>query len=75
MVVGAILSFAVAPNLGAGVVDLVLIGYILMGAGALVTIIGVALLSKKRKTVSTTIQENDPATTQRVTQQETQSTL
>ena len=75
MALGAILSFAVAPTLGAGVIDLVLVGYILIGAGAVVTIIGLALLMKKRKTSTTIVEGRDPASNQRVTQQETATNL
>jgi hypothetical protein len=75
MALGAILSFAVAPTLGAGVIDLVLVGYILIGAGAVVTIIGLALLMKKRKTSTTIVEGRDPASNQHVTQQETATNL
>ena len=50
-VIGAILTFAV--NLEAGVVNLDLIGYILMGAGFVVFVIGLALMMRKRQSVTT----------------------
>lgn len=50
---GAILSFAIDPSLGGGIVDLSLIGYILIAAGIVVTLIGVIFLFKKRTTTST----------------------
>ena len=50
-VIGAILTFAV--NLEAEVVNLELIGYILMGAGFVVFVIGLALMMRKRQSVTT----------------------
>lgn len=47
-VIGAVVAFALDSGLGGGVVDLTLIGYLLMGAGALVTLIGAVFLFKKR---------------------------
>ena len=72
---GAILSFAVAPNLGGGFIDLTLIGYILMGAGALVLVIGLVLLSRKNKTTSTVVEGTDPANNQTVVKRETESNI
>ena len=46
VIVGAILAFAVDITVPG--VDLQLVGYILMGGGALVIIIGVALLARRR---------------------------
>ena len=50
-VVGAILTFAV--NVTVDWVNLDLIGYLLMGAGVVITIIGVALLARSRRAVTT----------------------
>jgi hypothetical protein len=51
IVVGAILAFAIQlPN---SVVSLPLIGYILMAGGAVVLIIGIVLLTRKRQSVTT----------------------
>ena len=50
-VIGAILTFAV--NLEAEVVNLDLIGYILMGAGFVVFVIGLALMMRKLQSVTT----------------------
>lgn len=50
-VIGAILTFAV--NLEAEVVNLDLIGYILMGAGLVVFVIGLVLMMRKRQSVTT----------------------
>ncbi len=52
VVVGAILVYAL--NITVDWVDLDLVGYILMGAGAVVIIIGIVLLTRKRTSVSTT---------------------
>jgi hypothetical protein len=50
-VVGAILTFAV--NVSVDWVNLDLVGYLLMGAGVVITIIGVALLVRRRSAVTT----------------------
>ena len=49
--IGAILRFAV--NLQNTVVDLDLVGNILMGAGAVVFLIGLVLMLRKRQSVTT----------------------
>ncbi|MDI9892194.1 DUF6458 family protein [Microbacterium sp. NPDC016588] len=52
IVIGAILAFAVdLPN---DYVDLTTIGYIMMGAGAVVFIIGLVLLVRRRQTDTVT---------------------
>lgn len=51
LVVGAILTFAL--NIQADWIDLDLVGYLLMGAGLVVTIIGIVLMMRKRQTVVT----------------------
>lgn len=48
LVVGAILSFAVADRIEG--VDLVIIGYILMGAGALSLIVGLIMQRQRANT-------------------------
>lgn len=55
IVIGAVLTFALNGDLGAGVIDLTLVGYILMAAGLVVTLVGMVVLFKKRKTVSSTV--------------------
>lgn len=66
IVIGAILTFALNGDLGGGIVDLTLIGYILMGAGVIVTLIGAIFTIRKRKTVtSTTVQGPDGLTATR----------
>ena len=64
-VVGAILAFAV--DLTVPGIDLRMVGYILLGAGLIVIIIGVALLARGRNSVSETRTSIDPATGSRVT--------
>jgi nitrate reductase gamma subunit len=50
-VVGAILSFAI--NVQVSWIDLHLVGYLLMGAGVVIAIIGIALLARRRSAVTT----------------------
>lgn len=71
--VGAILTFAV--NVTVDWVDLDLIGWILMGAGLVVVIIGIALMTRKRRSVATTRSGVDPATGARVNTVERDDTL
>lgn len=70
VVLGAILAFAVDPSLGGGVASLGLIGYILMGAGVVVALIGAVFLFKKR-TTTTTASTVDSATGVRIDRQST----
>jgi len=59
-VIGAILAFAI--NVQVEWADLTMIGYILMGAGAVVFIIGLILLARRRQTTRrTTNSTDDPA--------------
>lgn len=67
-VIGAILAFAV--NVEVEAVNLDMIGYIMMGAGALVFIIGMAMLLKRRSSEST-VRTVDPVAGERVTRSET----
>jgi membrane-bound ClpP family serine protease len=50
-VIGAILTFAV--NIEAEVINIDLIGYLLMGAGLVVFVIGLVLALRKRQSVTT----------------------
>lgn len=50
-VVGAILAFAL--NFQVDWIDLDLVGYLLMGAGALIFIIGLVLAARKRQSITT----------------------
>ncbi|MCU1635822.1 MAG: putative rane protein [Cryobacterium sp.] len=67
-VVGAILVWAL--NFTVDWIDLDLVGYILMGAGAVVIILGLVLLTRKRSSVSTTRSAVDPVAGERVTRRE-----
>lgn len=51
-VVGAILVYAL--NISVDWIDLDLVGYIFMGAGAVIILLGIVLLTRKRTSVSTT---------------------
>jgi nitrate reductase gamma subunit len=70
-VIGAILAFAV--NVDVPGVSLDLIGYILMGAGAVVFILGLVFLMRRRATDTVTRTSVDPAAGERVTRQSTRS--
>lgn len=52
VVVGAILVYAL--NISVDWIDLDLVGYIFMGAGAVIIILGIVLLTRRRTSVSTT---------------------
>jgi membrane-bound ClpP family serine protease len=68
-VIGAILAFAV--NVQVEWVNLQLIGYLLMGAGAIIFIIGLVLMARRRESVSTTRSAVDPASGEAVTRRTT----
>jgi hypothetical protein len=67
VVVGAILRFAL--NVSVTWIDLHLVGNILMGAGAVIIILGIVLITRKRSSVTTTRSAVDPASGEQVTQQ------
>lgn len=67
-VVGAILAFGVRDNWD--VIDLTTIGYILMGAGVLVFLLGLVFTFRSRKSVSTTQTTVDPVSGEGVTHNE-----
>ena len=69
-VVGAILTFAL--NVETSVINIDLVGYILMAAGAVVFVISLVLVMRKRSSVST-VRQVDNGGTDRVTQRETRS--
>jgi len=71
IVIGAILAFALDFQVAG--IDIQLIGYILIGAGVLVTILGIVFASRRRSTVSTTRSAVDPATGERVERRSTDS--
>ncbi len=68
-VIGAILAFAV--NLPNDYVDLSTIGYIMMGAGAIVFLIGIVLMVRRRQT--DTVTRTEDAGGARVTRSSTRS--
>ncbi len=71
-VIGAILTFALELDVPG--VNMDLVGYILMGAGAIVFVIGLVLMMRKRQSVSTVHTSSDPASGQNVTERRTTST-
>lgn len=66
VVIGAILAFAVNIDTG-GFVDLDLIGYILMAAGAVVFVISLVFVLRRRQSTATTRTAVDPASGEQVT--------
>ncbi len=64
-VIGAILAFAL--NVQVSWIDLHLVGYILMIAGAVGIILGIVLMTRRRRTVATTRTAVDPVNGDRVT--------
>ena len=69
-VIGAVLAFAI--NLDNAFVDLDLIGYILMGAGLVIFIIGLVLTLRKRQS-TTTVSSGVGANGEQVQQRSTSS--
>lgn len=70
-VIGAILAFAV--NVEVEWVNLDLIGYILMGAGVLVFLLGIILLARRRRSETVTRSSVDPTVGEQVTRRSTTS--
>jgi len=68
-VIGAILAFAV--NVQLDFIDLHLIGYLLMGAGVVVFIIGLVLTLRKRQSTTTVRSGVDPASGESIQQRST----
>ena len=68
LVVGAVLVWALDLTITG--VNLQLIGYILLAAGALVVILGLVLMTRRRSSVSTTRTIADPANGDQVTRRE-----
>jgi hypothetical protein len=60
LAVGAILAFAVHIDVPG--IDLAIVGWILMVAGIIGIILGIALLARRRQSVSTTRTAVDPVT-------------
>ena len=73
IVVGAILAFAL--NVQLSWVDLHLVGYLLMAAGAVITIISLALVARKRQSTSVTSTSVDPSNGRQVTRNDRSDTL
>ena len=71
-VIGAILVFAV--NVEVPWVDLDMVGYILMGAGVVVFLIGIILLARRRRTDTVSRTSVDPATGEPVTRRSVRAT-
>ncbi|MBC7725540.1 MAG: hypothetical protein H7146_12490 [Burkholderiaceae bacterium] len=69
-VVGAIMAFAL--NFDVPWINLDLVGYLLMGAGALIFLISLVMVARKRSS-SSTVRQVDNGGTERVTQRETRS--
>ncbi|MCY7287048.1 MAG: DUF6458 family protein [Cryobacterium sp.] len=67
LVIGAIMVFAL--NVTVEWMDIELVGYILMGAGAVVVLLGIVLLMRKRSSVTTTRNAVDPANGEQITSQ------
>jgi len=67
-VVGAILVWAL--DVTVSWIDLEFVGYLLMGAGALIAILGVVLMTRKRRSVSTTRTSADLNQGEQVTRRE-----
>lgn len=63
-VIGAILTFAL--NFETEFINLDLVGYILMGAGLIVFVIGLVLFARRRQAVTTSTTGSDPVTGERV---------
>ncbi|MBM7831360.1 cytochrome c biogenesis protein CcdA [Agromyces cerinus] len=69
--IGAVLTFAL--NVTVDWIDLDLVGYILMIAGAVVIIFGLVFMMRRRRSISTTSTTTDPVAGQRVTRTEDQA--
>jgi uncharacterized membrane protein (DUF485 family) len=70
-VIGAILTFAL--NFETGWVNLDLIGYILMGAGVVVFVIGLIMLTRNRTAVTSSRVAADPVSGERVSRTVTET--
>ena len=70
-VIGAVLTFAL--NLQLDWIDLDLVGYLLMGAGFVVFLIGIILMARKRQSV-TTVTSGTDANGANVSQRRTSTT-
>jgi len=66
--VGAIVSFAVTATVEG--VDLVMVGYILMIAGAVTVVIGLVLLARRRSSSTSQHTSVDPSSGEKITRRE-----
>jgi hypothetical protein len=66
--IGAILTWAL--NVTVEWIDLQMVGIILMVAGAIVIVLGIILLARRRRSIATSQTSVDPATGDRVTRDE-----
>ena len=71
-VIGAVLTFAL--NIEVDWISLDLVGYLLMGAGVIVFLIGIILMARKRQSVTTVQSGVDPASGASVTERRTTTT-
>lgn len=69
--IGAIVAFAL--NVEVGWVDLDMLGYILMGAGVVIFLVGIVLLMRRRRTDVVTHSAVDPASDAQVTRRTTRT--
>lgn len=67
-VVGAILVWAL--DVTVSWIDIEFVGYLLMGAGVLIAVLGLVLMTRKRTSVSTTRTSADPNQGEQVTRRE-----
>lgn len=68
-VIGAVLTFAL--NIQLDWIDIHLVGYLLMGAGVVVFILGLVFLLRRRQTVTTVRSGVDPASGESLSQRRT----
>lgn len=73
-VIGAILAFAVRVDTQ-GFVDLNAIGWILMVAGVVVFVVGIALVTMRRRSVTESRTAVDPAAGEQVTRRTTDTSV
>lgn len=69
--IGAILAFAL--NVQVDWVNLDMIGYILMGAGVVIFLVGIVLMMRRRRSDVVTSTSVDPASDSRVTRRTTRT--
>jgi len=69
IVIGAILAFALDFQVAG--IDIQLIGYILIGAGVIVTLLGIVFLTRRRQVTSTSRTAVDPTSGEQVTRRST----